>query len=68
MKVVRNPSGNNEEEIHKTPKLSNRKRIRENKNDSGNLNTCCSTINYSSKRKKNLSVNKNIKTKKLLLN
>ena len=68
MKIVRNPSGNNEEEIHKTPKLSNRKRIRENKNDSGNLNTCCSTINYSSKRKKNLSVNKNIKTKKLLLN
>ena len=68
MKIIRNPSGNGEEEIHKTPKLSNRKRVRENKNDSGNLNTCCSTINYSSKRKKNLSVNKNIKTKKLLLN
>ena len=67
MKIIRNNS-NNEEEIHKTPKLSNKKRMKENKNDSGNLNTCSSTINNSSRRKKKLCINKNVKTKKLLLN
>jgi hypothetical protein len=67
MKIIRNNS-NNEEEIHKTPKLSNKKRMKENKNDSGNLNTCSSTINNSSRRKKKLCINKDVKTKKLLLN
>ncbi len=56
--------------IHKTPKLSNKKRMRNNKSDSTNLKTCPSSIinTVYKVNQKEIDVNKNIKTKKLLLN
>ena len=68
MKISKRPSENKEEDIHKTPKLSNKKRMRGNKNDSANLKTCPSTIVNSVKNNEKVNVNKNVKTKKLLLN
>ena len=56
--------------IHKTPKLSNKKRMRNNKSDSTNLKTCPSSIinTVYKVNQKEIDINKNIKTKKLLLN
>ena len=68
MKISKRPSENKDDDIHKTPKLSNRKRMRGNKNDSTNLKTCSSTIVNSVKNNGKVNVNKNVKTKKLLLN
>ena len=69
MKISKRPSENKDDDIHKTPKLSNKKRIRGNKNDSVNLKTCPSTIvnSLSKNNGKVIHVNKNVKTKKLLL-
>ena len=66
-KLNKEITSTNYNNIHETPKYSNRKRARS-KNDIANMKTC-PTTNSSRRRRKGLSsVNKNIQKKKLQLN